>query len=193
MIQLANTAISTTPITTTTAAAIGYFSATIPSPTTNTSSVRLRIQFVNGSGLAFATARVPAFPKWELAASDPPSSATRPSTVGLASPRVATAMSAPPIGLIAVCTVSQTESSHGILSAKNSTIYITIAAAITMSLSNTLNCGGSDTQSNRLASPRMATVAYRLMPAANEKPIVRPRVVSTSTLPLYHIPRQHVP
>src|SRR5215207_1029942 len=41
-------------------------------------------------------------------------------------------------------------------------------------LSKTWNCGGRATQPYRPASPRMATVAYRLIPAANEKPIVRP-------------------
>jgi hypothetical protein len=38
-------------------------------------------------------------------------------------------------------------------------MYITIAAPMTMSLSKTLNCGGSATQSKRLAKPRIATVA----------------------------------
>ncbi len=47
-------------------------------PTTKTSSVMLRIQFENGSGLVLATARVPALVKCEPAASVPPSSAAKP-------------------------------------------------------------------------------------------------------------------
>src|SRR3954470_19444670 len=47
-------------------------------------------------------------------------------------------------------------------------------------LSNTWYCGGSATQPYRLARPRIATVAYRLSPAANENPIVRPSEVSIS-------------
>src|SRR3954465_3960753 len=47
-------------------------------------------------------------------------------------------------------------------------------------LSNTWYCGGRATQPNRLASPRIATVAYRLSPAAKENPIVRPSEVSIS-------------
>ncbi len=113
----------------------------------------------NGSGLAFATARVPALVKCVPAASVPPMSAASPSTVGLASPSVATAISAPPTGRMMVWAASQIESTHGILSAMNSTTYSTIAAPMTMSLSKTWNCGGRATQWNRLASPRMATVA----------------------------------
>ena len=54
MIQVANVIITTTQMATTTAAAAGYFSASIPRPTTKRSSPMLRIQLVNGSGLAFA-------------------------------------------------------------------------------------------------------------------------------------------
>jgi hypothetical protein len=47
---------------------------------------------------------------------------------------------------MAVCTRSHAESSQGILSAKNSTTYITSAAPMITSLLKTWNCGGSDTQ-----------------------------------------------
>ena len=55
------------------------------------------------------------------------------------------AMSAPPSGRIAVWTASQTESNHGILSAMNSTAYITSAAPMIQSLSKTRYCSGSAT------------------------------------------------
>ena len=87
---------------------------------TKTSSARLSAQLENGSGLVLATARVPALVKCVPAARVPPRSATRPSTVGLASPSAATAMRAPPTGRISVWTASQSESSQGILSATNS-------------------------------------------------------------------------
>src|SRR3954454_3039004 len=57
---------------------------------------------------------------------------------------------------------------------------------MTMSLSKTRYCGGGATQSERVARPRIATVAYRLIPAANENPIIRPSVVSASTPLIYH-------
>src|SRR5438132_10024841 len=72
--------------------------------------------------LVFATARVLALVRCVLAASVPPTSAATALAPGDASPSVATAISAPPAGLITVCTVSHSESSHGILSAKNSTM-----------------------------------------------------------------------
>jgi hypothetical protein len=106
---------------TTIAAASGYFSARTPSETTNASSPRLRSQFENGSGLVLARARVPALLKCDPAARVPPSSPTSASVVGLASPRVVTAMTTPPIGRMAVCTASHIESNQGILSATNST------------------------------------------------------------------------
>src|SRR3954452_20486270 len=54
------------------------------------------------------------------------------------------------------------------------------------SLSKTRNCCGSATNWKRCARPRIATVAYRLIPAANENPIIRPSVVSASTPLIYH-------
>ena len=67
---------------TTIAAAAGYFKASIPRPTTKTSPRMLRIQFEKGSGLVFATTRVPAFVKCEPAASVPPRSAPDPRRTG---------------------------------------------------------------------------------------------------------------
>jgi hypothetical protein len=93
-----------------------------------------------------ATARVLVFVRWLLAATVPPRSATSPSVAGEASPRVLTAMTAPPMGRMAVCTMSHAESSHGILSAKNSTTYMIRAAPMIRSLLNTWNWGGRDTQ-----------------------------------------------
>src|SRR5688572_8999327 len=106
----------------------------------------LRNQFENGSGLVLAAARVLVFVRWLPAATAPPSSATSPSIVGEASPRVVTAISAPPTGRIAVWMTSQMVSTYGILSAKNSIRYIAIAAAMTISLLKAWNWGGRLTQ-----------------------------------------------
>ena len=121
MMTAANKPMRPSSTTTTTRAATGYLRATKPRPTTKTSSPRLSSQLVNGSGLALATTRVPAFVMWELPATMPPSSAVRPVTVGDASPSVVIAISAPPIGRMKVCRVSQIVSTQGILSARNST------------------------------------------------------------------------
>src|SRR5438093_4924722 len=122
MIHDAKATIKTRQTRTTTAAAAGYFSASAPRPMTNASSMKLRNQLLNGSGLVYATARVLALVRCVLEASVPPTSAATALAPGDASPRVATAISAPPADLITVCTVSHSESSHGILSAKNSTM-----------------------------------------------------------------------
>ena len=53
---------------------------------------------------------------------------------------------APPTGRIKVCKVSQAESTHGILSAKNSMTYITSATPMTRLLSKMSNCAGNSTQ-----------------------------------------------
>ena len=119
-IHAANATMSARQTITTMAAAAGYLSARTPSPTTKRSSPRLRAQFENGSGLALASTRVPLLLKCVLAASAPPRRATIVSVAGVFSPSVATAITAPPIGLMTVCTASHAESTHGILSATNS-------------------------------------------------------------------------
>ncbi len=105
----------------TASATSGNFKASTPRPITKASSARLSPQLVNGSGLTFTAARVPALVKWPPAASVPPTIAVTPCSHGAASPSVDTAISAPPSGRTSVCTVSHTVSIHGTLSATNST------------------------------------------------------------------------
>src|SRR5262245_21463103 len=143
----------------TSSAMYGYCSATYESPIANRSSTKLSAQLLNGSGLVLATARVPAFETCALIATDPPSSATRPCTNGDASPRAATATSAPPTGRMTVWTASHAVSTHGILSATNSTRYSAIATLITAGCANAWNCSGNATHSNRAHKPNTATVA----------------------------------
>src|SRR5688572_13878254 len=146
MITAKNTTIRTSSTAATANAATGYFSARNPRPTTKRSSPKLRIQFENGSGLVLAAARVLVLLRWLPAATTPPASATSPSIAGDVSPSVVTATSAPPTGRIAVCTMSHSVATYGILSAQNSTKYMTAAAPMTRSLLKAWNCGGSSTQ-----------------------------------------------
>jgi hypothetical protein len=78
-----------------------------------------------------AAARVLVFVRWLLAATVPPRSAAIAFMPGDASPNVVTAMTAPPTGRIAVWMASHSESKYGILSAKNSIAYMTMAAMMT--------------------------------------------------------------
>src|SRR5688500_20317470 len=102
----------------------------------------LSAQFENGSGLVFAAARLLVFVRWLPAATVPPRSAMSASTVGEASPRVVTAINAPPTGRIAVWSTSHTVSTYGILSAKNSIRDMTTAPPMTQSLSQAGRRGG---------------------------------------------------
>ena len=135
----ASSRIASTHAAVTPSAATGNFSASIPRPTANASSPRLKSQFENGSGLTLTAARVPAFVKWLLAAKVPPASAVSPCTKGDASPSVDTAMRAPPTGRTSVCTVSHRLSTHGTLSATNSTRYNASAPPMIQLLSNAAN------------------------------------------------------
>ena len=105
----------------TASATSGNFNAVTPSPITKASSARLSPQLLNGSGLTFTAARVPALVKWPPAASVPPTIAVTPCSHGAASPSVETAITAPPSGRTTVCTVSHMVSTQGTLSATNST------------------------------------------------------------------------
>src|SRR5215510_8653341 len=146
MSQTALRAITINPMTTTMAAIVGCARARNATAATKPSSDRLSAQFESGSGLALTATRVPAFAKWLLDASAAPMNAAAVCAAGLALAAEVTAMNAPPAGRMMVCTRSQTESTHGILSAKNSTTYNTIAEPMIQLLSNRLYCGGRSTQ-----------------------------------------------
>ena len=89
-------------------------------PTTNTSSPKLSIQFVNGSGLRFTAARAPAFVAWPLAATAAPRRPISTMVDGSACPYDARATRAPPAGRMNEWRPSHSVSTQGILSAKNS-------------------------------------------------------------------------
>src|SRR6478736_7279123 len=88
------------------------------------SSVRLSAQLVNGSGLVFAAARVVAFAPCDVNATLPARSAAQIFQGSGTSAKEAYASKAAAGGRMKVCSVSQTLSTSGILSATNSTAKI---------------------------------------------------------------------
>src|SRR6187549_2117919 len=79
-----------------------------------------------------------------------------------------------------VWTASHNVSTHGTLSATNSTRYSSDAMPMTHGLPKTEYSGGSATQPKYDARPTRATVAYRLTPAASENANVRPSTAKVS-------------
>ena len=187
MIQVANTSIKTTPATTTAAAAAGCFSARKPRPTTKMSSLMLRIQLLNGSGLALATARVPALPKCDPAASVPPRSADKPldrrAGVTKRRDRDQRAADGPDDR---VDRVPDRVDPRDLVGDELDDVQHDRRANDDVVVEDLELLAAARPSRTGCARPRIATVAYRLIPAANENPIVRPSVVRTSTLPVYH-------
>ena len=89
-------------------------------PSTTASSPRLRAIFDRGSGDVFATRRVPAFVACAVREAPPARRAAMTRMAGWASPKARMASRRPPTGRMKVWMASFAESSHGILSAKNS-------------------------------------------------------------------------
>ena len=113
--------ISKTMRASTISAAIGCANASHSTVPTARSSPSDADQFENGSGDVLINARLPAFAKWLPAASDPPTMAAASVAAALESPNTLAASAAPAGMRMNVCTKSHTESTPGILSAKNST------------------------------------------------------------------------
>jgi hypothetical protein len=116
---------------TTTPAASGWTTASHNRPPTARSSVSDAVQFENGSGDVLITARLPAFVKWLPAASVPPRIAAVSIIADDESPNTPAASAAPAGMRMSVCTTSHSESTPGILSAKNSTKHMKPDAAST--------------------------------------------------------------
>ncbi len=90
-------------------------------PSTMPSSATLAAVLVTGSGEVLMSKRAPALAECVTRLTPPKSRAATTETTGSSSPRAARASRMPPAGRITVCIESQAESSHGTLSAKNST------------------------------------------------------------------------
>ena len=114
---------------------------------TASSSPNDAAQFENGSGDVLITARLPAFAKWLPAASEPPRIAAASVAAADESPNTLAASAAPAGMRMNVCTVSQSVSMPGILSAKNSTPNMNPDAASTQGCASAARPPGSSTTS----------------------------------------------
>src|SRR6266850_3817378 len=101
--------------------ASGWAVAIHVSHTAKTSSPKLKIQLLIGSGLVFTAARALAFAPCEVRATPPARRAAPQRHSAGAAPAAAKARSAAAGGRINIWTASQIVSKYGILSAKNST------------------------------------------------------------------------
>jgi hypothetical protein len=114
---------TTAPTNTTTKPSIrsGWWKI-IHTPTrARTSSEKLAIQLLTGSGLALIASRVLAFVAWAASATLPPMSAATSSSGGLTGPSARAARIAPAGTRMNVWNASHALSTYGALSAKNST------------------------------------------------------------------------
>ena len=111
-------------------------------PTALISSAIDAVQLLTGSGEVLMTIRLPDLTRCEVAATLPPTIAAASIMAGSASPTAPAASIAPAGKRIKVCSVSQTVSTPGILSAPNSTIYIRPAAPITNGFSRMASSAG---------------------------------------------------
>ena len=122
-------------------------------------------------GDVFASARVLLFVRCAPAASDPPriAATSEPTAPPCASsaPTADAASSAPAGTRMNVCTVSQMLSTHGILSAKNSTMTMKPDAASTSGCDSRCSPSGIATQPARSTMPTMNSTRYSRMPLAH--------------------------
>ena len=123
-----------------TAAATGWNTAKAMSAATPRSSARLSTMLLAGSGEVLTAIRVPALTRWLSSAVEPPTAPAASSGSEPLWPASSAATTAPATGRITVCTVSQTESTYGILSATASHRKSTPA---TISTSGRCNAAGT--------------------------------------------------
>src|SRR6185295_18857169 len=133
---------------------------TAPSPSSDSA------MFENGSGDAFADARVVSLAAWLVAASVPPISAAAVTQLAWSPPNTAAASAAPAGMRTNVWIASQTLSRPGFLSTKNSSRSISPLAPRTIGVARMWRSPGSWTQPSRPARPVRKTTAYRRSPLA---------------------------
>ena len=125
---------------------------------TSASPASDRPMFENGSGEVLTAARVVAFAAWLVAASVPPSSAAATAQVDGSAPNTPAASAAPAGMRSTVCTRSQSVSTPGILSAKNSTNSMKPLAASSSGWASTARPCGSSTIPSAPAAPTRNSV-----------------------------------
>src|SRR5439155_27364108 len=159
--------ITTVSTATTINAATGCENASHRTVPTASSTPSEAAQLENGSGDVLMTARPPAFTKWLPAASVPPNIAAAIIVADDESPNTLAASAAPAGMRTNVCTRSHSESTPGILSAKNSTKHMKPDAASTYGCASTLSPPGKSTQPRKPAPPTMNNTAYKRNPLAH--------------------------
>src|SRR5687767_14299553 len=129
------------------------------------SSAADAVQLLTGSGEVFSSARDPAFSTWLVSATPAPV-ASIPAPRSPSGDRLAAARKAPTGTRNSVCSMSQPESTPGILSAKNSAPASTPDTPSTHGEVVTSSAAGRSSQPNAPASPTPNTVRYTRMPAS---------------------------
>src|SRR4051812_36352968 len=127
-------------------------------------------QFEKGSGDALIAARLPALAKWVPAAMVPPRMAAATETEVSLAPNTPAANAAPAGIRIKVWTASHRLSSHGSLSAPNSTKLMKPLAPITTGLARTAKCSGNATHPAQPATPTRKRTAYKRKPLPHASP-----------------------
>ncbi len=152
-------------------------------PRTTASSAKDAVQFVTGSGDVFIAARPPAFMKCVPAVIVPPSSAAANAQAGPSVALMTPAASSAPAGMrMKVCTTSQTVSTAGILSAKNSIKSMKPVLPSTSGCESNSKLFGA-LQSNQWKCPVRPirnNTAYRRMPLAHARASAKATLVSWS-------------
>ena len=133
---------------------------------TRPSSIRDAPTLLNGSGDVLMAARVVALAVKLVAASVPPRSAATKAMAPLSALKTLAASAAPAGIRMTLCTTSHSESSPGILSAKNSINTMKPLAPSTTGLANKCKPCGRLTQPINPANPVSKTTRYRRMPLA---------------------------
>src|SRR5262245_29564610 len=158
-IHAAATIARTTTAAATAAAAKGYLTARKIRNAVRPSSVRDAIQLVTGSGLVLSAALLDAFRPCADSATPPHRRAAMMRHSGETLEVAAQARSDAAGTRMNVWTTSQTESTTGILSARNSTRYSPAATPMIQGFSRTLSSPGRTSAPARPRNPRTATVA----------------------------------
>ena len=153
-------------VTTSASASQGWVNASASPPTTAASSVMEAVQLLTGSGEVLSSAREPALMKWLVRATPAPV-ASMPVPSSPSGDIAAAARNAPTGIRSTVCNRSHTESTPGILSAKNSAAASTPEVPSTHADCVACSASGRSSQPSIPASPTPNTVRYTRMPASH--------------------------
>src|SRR5690606_15343903 len=150
-------ATSALAVSTTASATHGHANTSARADTDTASSPSEAVQLLTGSGEVLSSARDPAFNAW-LPSAMPAPVASMPAPSSPSGEIAAAARKAPTGTRSSVCSRSDTESTPGILSVKNSTSASAPDTPITHGDCATASAGGRSSQPNQPATPTPNTV-----------------------------------